>query len=69
MMTGRLSVRSGIGFVGPGSNGVFTDEAVGCLPSTETTMADAVKAAGYRTLMVGKVSESIRQGLAFCLFA
>jgi arylsulfatase A len=43
MMTGRLSVRSGIGFVGAGSNGVFTAESVGCLPANETTIADAVK--------------------------
>lgn len=54
MMTGRLSVRAGIGFVGPGSNGVFTAESIGCLPSNETTIAEAVKKVGYRTLMVGK---------------
>ena len=37
MMTGRLSVRAGIGFVGAGSNGVFTAESVGCLPANETS--------------------------------
>ena len=55
-MTGRLSVRAGIGFVGSGSNGVFTAEAVGCLPSNETTIADVMKKAGYKTGAVGKVS-------------
>jgi len=54
MMTGRLSVRAGIGFVGSGSNGVFTDEAVGCLPKNETTMAEAIKKLGYATGAVGK---------------
>ena len=37
MMTGRLSVRAGIGFVGDGSNGVFTAESIGCLPSNEVS--------------------------------
>lgn len=54
MMTGRLSVRTGIGFVGAGSNGVFTSESIGCLPSNETTIAEAVSRVGYRTIMVGK---------------
>ena len=56
MMTGRLSVRAGIGFVGSGSNGVFTDEAVGCLPSNETTMPEALKRSDptYMTFAVGK---------------
>ena len=53
-MTGRLSVRAGIGFVGDGSNGVFTAEAVGCLPSNETTIAELLKPAGYATYAVGK---------------
>ena len=54
MMTGRLSVRAGIGFVGDGSNGVFTAEAVGYLPSNETTIAELLKPAGYATYAVGK---------------
>lgn len=54
MMTGRLSVRTGIGFVGAGSNGVFTSESIGCLPANETTIAEAVSRVGYRSIMVGK---------------
>lgn len=53
MMTGRLSVRSGIGFVGSGSNGVFTAEAAGCLPANETTIAEALRPT-YYTAAVGK---------------
>ena len=65
MMTGRLSVRVGIGlppcdyapsaYPGGGMcNGVFTAAAVGGLPHNETTTAEALLAAGYRTAMVGK---------------
>ena len=58
MLTGRLSVRAGIGFVGSGSNGVFTAEALGCLPSNETTIADALKPV-YLTGAVGKWYELV----------
>ena len=46
-------MRAGIGFVGAGSNGVFTAEAVGCLPQNETTMAEAL-GDSYFTAAVGK---------------
>ena len=59
MMTGRLSVRAGIGYVGPGSNGVFTAESIGCLPENETTIADALRQVGYMTTMVGKVRATL----------
>ena len=45
---------AGIGFVGAGSNGVFTAESVGALPDNETTIAEALRPAGYMTGMVGK---------------
>lgn len=54
MMTGRLSVRGGIGYVGSGSNGVLTAEAVGGLPQNETTMAEILRKGGYTTGAVGK---------------
>ena len=52
MMTGRLSVRGGIGFRGQGTNGVFTSEAVGGIPSNETTIAQALSNHGYATYAV-----------------
>ena len=58
-MTGRLSVRSGIGFVGGSSNGVFTAESVGFLPLNETTLAEAVKPAGYTTGMIGTLKRRV----------
>ena len=67
MMTGRLPVRLGIGIPPcdyapsaypppqkPMCNGVFTAEAVGGLPLNETTTAEALRAVGYATGMVGK---------------
>ena len=65
MMTGRLPVRLGIGIppcdyakgVYPGDsmcNGVFTAASVGGLPLNVTTTAEALRAAGYATGMVGK---------------
>jgi hypothetical protein len=65
LQTGRLPVRSGIGSPngiyapnapGPsqGNNNVFTAESVGGLPLNETTLAEALKPAGYSTLCVGK---------------
>ena len=66
MMTGRLPVRLGIGIppcdYAPHAypagermcNGVFSAESVGGLPLNETTTAEALKATGYATAMVGK---------------
>lgn len=65
MMTGRYSIRSGIGIPnnpyaphapGPSnpSNMVLTAEAIGGLPLNETTTAEALRAAGYWCGMVGK---------------
>ncbi len=56
MMTGRLSVRGGIGWRGGSgptlSNGVFTSEAAGGIPHNETTIAEVLQEQGYRTYMV-----------------
>eukprot|EP01052_Picozoa_sp_SAG31_P027978 SAG31_NODE_2664_length_5277_cov_461.678943_2_plen_174_part_00 len=48
MLTGRLPIRSGC------EQGVFNAEAVGGLPANETTMAEAVKEAGFATMAIGK---------------
>ena len=53
MMTGRLSVRGGIGYRGAATNGVFTSEAVGGIPDNETTFAEALSASGYATYAIG----------------
>ena len=42
-----------LGIVGTPA-GVFTSESVGSLPNNETTIAEALKPAGYMTGMVGK---------------
>eukprot|EP00041_Stephanoeca_diplocostata_P023305 m.570416 g.570416 ORF g.570416 m.570416 type:complete len:546 (+) comp22263_c3_seq20:196-1833(+) len=60
MLTGRLPVRSGIGYVGDGSNGVFTDISMGGLPLNETTVATSLRRAGYTTGMVGKYHLGVR---------
>ena len=52
MMTGRLPIHSGC------EQGVFVADAIGGLPANETTMAAALKPAGYRTMAIGKVSPS-----------
>ena len=54
----RLTPASGAcaGFVGSGSNGVFTAEAVGCLPTNETTIADAMKP----SYMTGETALAVR---------
>ena len=48
MMTGRLPIRSGC------APAVFFADAVGGLPANETTMAEALAPAGYRTMAIGK---------------
>ena len=63
MMTGRYSIRSGVGVpkdvhstsaFSPSGNMVFTAEAVGGLPLNETTTAQALGRLGYWCGMVGK---------------
>ena len=64
MMTGRLSIRAGVGLppcdYAPDAynetmcNSVFTASAVGGLPHNESTTAELLSAAGYKTAMVGK---------------
>eukprot|EP00469_Lotharella_globosa_P003700 CAMPEP_0167795494 /NCGR_PEP_ID=MMETSP0111_2-20121227/14475_1 /TAXON_ID=91324 /ORGANISM="Lotharella globosa, Strain CCCM811" /LENGTH=513 /DNA_ID=CAMNT_0007689185 /DNA_START=89 /DNA_END=1630 /DNA_ORIENTATION=- len=72
ILTGRYSIRSGIGIPndryapdapGPSSGGnmVFTAESVGGLPLNETTTAEALKAEGYATLAIGKWHLGARQ--------
>ena len=48
LLTGRLPIRAGIG------PGVFNAEAMGGLPLNETTLAEALKPAGYSTMAIGK---------------
>ena len=48
MMTGRLPIRSGI------VPDVFFAMSVGGLPDNETTVAEALAPAGYRTMAIGK---------------
>ena len=45
----------GIGWIGQGSNGVFTSESAGGIPSNETTIGEALEQAGYLTAAIGKV--------------
>ena len=53
MMTGRLPIRTGT--AGEAwFGGVFNADAVGGLPTNETTIAKALKSAGYATKAVGK---------------
>ena len=55
LLTGRLPIRSGM-FGTPAGTApkVFRDNAAQGLPLTEVTVAEMLKAAGYRTGMVGK---------------
>ena len=48
MMTGRLPIRTGCAGDSP-LGGVFNADAVGGLPTNETTFADLLLAHGYRT--------------------
>ena len=48
MLTGRLPIRSGIAGAA-WTGGVFNENAVGGLPLNETTLAEMLKAQGYRT--------------------
>ena len=53
LMTGRLPIR--MGCVGTDwKGGVFPADAVGGLPDNETTIAEALRDAGYTTAMLGK---------------
>ena len=55
LMTGRLPVRSGMfGLPSGTSPKVFRDNAAEGLPLAEVTVAELLKAAGYRTGMIGK---------------
>jgi arylsulfatase A len=49
-LTGKLPVRNGI----TGGLGVFFPNSAGGLPTTETTIAKALKAKNYQTALVGK---------------
>jgi arylsulfatase A-like enzyme len=55
LLTGRLPIRNGM-FGTPGGTApkVFRDNAAEGLPLAEVTVAELLKAAGYRTAMVGK---------------
>ena len=48
MMTGRLPIRSGC------APSVFFASTPGGLPANETTLAEALAPAGYRTMAIGK---------------
>jgi arylsulfatase A-like enzyme len=55
LLTGRLPVRNGMFAASiDRGNGVFRDNAAEGLPLEEVTVAEMLKAAGYRTGMVGK---------------
>jgi arylsulfatase A-like enzyme len=55
LLTGRLPVRSGMYGIPSGTAPkVFRDNAAEGLPHTEITVAELLRAAGYRTGMVGK---------------
>ncbi len=53
MMTGRLPIRMGLAGAA-WTGGVFNADAVGGLPKNETTIAAALKRAGYASMAVGK---------------
>lgn len=55
LLTGRLPIRMGI------VDGVFTPLAVGGLPLNETSMATALKKAGYTTALIGKYHLGVRE--------
>ena len=50
LLTGRLPIRNGM----TGQRGVLFPDSDGGLPATETTLADALRAQGYATALIGK---------------
>ena len=58
LLTGRLPIRSGCAGSGP-TGGVFSNNAVGGLPTNETTIPQLLKPMGYSTAAVGKVYEDV----------
>ncbi|XP_065827470.1 arylsulfatase-like [Oscarella lobularis] len=55
LMTGRLSVRTGMSRCAPtGGDGVFEPTSIGGLPDNETTIAELLKKKAFATQMVGK---------------
>jgi arylsulfatase A-like enzyme len=53
LLTGRLPIRSGCAGSGP-TGGVFSNDAVGGLPTNETIIPQLLKPLGYSTAAVGK---------------
>ncbi|XP_062502846.1 steryl-sulfatase-like isoform X2 [Corticium candelabrum] len=53
MLTGRLPIRSGCAGSGP-DGGVFPNNAVGGLPTNETTIPELLKSKEYKSAAVGK---------------
>ena len=54
LMTGRLPIRYGLASSSRGGQGVFGCRADLGIPSNETTLAEHLATAGYRTKMIGK---------------
>src|SRR5262249_26307247 len=55
LLTGRLPIRSGMyGVAAATAPKVFRDNAAQCLPPDEITIAEALRARGYATEIVGK---------------
>lgn len=54
LMTGRLPIRYGLASTSSGGQSVFVCDSSEGMPAHETTMAELLQAAGYKTHMVGK---------------
>lgn len=54
LMTGRLPIRYGLASTMSGGQSVFTCRSNLGIPQNETTLGEHLKAAGYRTKMIGK---------------